>query len=438
MILRNSNESGAIMNREIIRTYANAGIGIILLLIHYNVTNDLFMFLFLMYASFIIFFSKFNNSIIYLLIYSNFMEVIYFSFSGINFYFILLFVFISKTIGITNSYKKRILIYFILFIFSVLISYDSNVTDMIPANLILISSYLCIIMIASNIRRICLAKCILGHSVGLILSSFLGMFSTYIPKLYAVLDHEPIYGLGREFNRFSGISYDTNIYAFFCIVTIALLMVISKSKKYQKICYLFSFILLIFGLATFSKMFIVILTLLIVYYLLFVIKLKPIKLFGLLVILYLCYTTVRSIIGLEYYNVMIARFGVESYDLSDITTNRSILWSNYIKEILSSPKNLFLGVGINHESLGGFASHNTYLQIIYMIGITGFTFFTLFLISFYRLLPKTTNLVIINALPIITLFLSLSSLSMFTNNVFWIILFLSIATLSYKNDLNTN
>lgn len=85
-------------------------------------------------------------------------------------------------------------------------------------------------------------------------------------------------------------------------------------------------------------------------------------------------------------------------DGKPIDPGRLELWKRYIKEIVSSPKNIIFGSGISADILGT-SPHNSYLFIVYQLGIIGtlITFLIFYLI--YKKLLK------FNALTLLSLIL---------------------------------
>ena len=58
-------------------------------------------------------------------------------------------------------------------------------------------------------------------------------------------------------------------------------------------------------------------------------------------------------------------------DLSSLTTGRSELWLDYLRNLMNEPKVFLLGVGLSGGKLYGVSSHNTILQILYQLGLLG-------------------------------------------------------------------
>lgn len=82
-------------------------------------------------------------------------------------------------------------------------------------------------------------------------------------------------------------------------------------------------------------------------------------------------------------DVLATRFSYVQ-DASDFTTGRTELWADYIGELFSNVKMMFLGVGFTNVKLNGRASHNTILQIVFQLGLVGAGFLFWWIRHFLR------------------------------------------------------
>lgn len=60
-----------------------------------------------------------------------------------------------------------------------------------------------------------------------------------------------------------------------------------------------------------------------------------------------------------------------SASLSELTTGRTELWGNYLRELLASPRLLLLGNGYTDRKVLGRASHNSLIQMVFQFGLVG-------------------------------------------------------------------
>jgi hypothetical protein len=142
----------------------------------------------------------------------------------------------------------------------------------------------------------------------------------------------------------------------------------------------------------------------------------------------LVYITLRFI-DIEIFDVFIYRFSQSSNDINSLTTGRNVLWLEYISAIFNDAKVFLIGVGINGKGLSK-AAHNTYLEITYLFGILGMITFILYIWSSIKIV--STKVSAMNITPLVIFLLTLSSLSAFTYNNFWVLICLVGFSLSKR------
>lgn len=102
------------------------------------------------------------------------------------------------------------------------------------------------------------------------------------------------------------------------------------------------------------------------------------------------------------------------------------LWKRYVKDIVSNPKNIIFGRGISADSLG-VPPHNTYIYIIWQLGVIGI------LISSYIFYLIYRNLLKKNVITLLTLIL-VCFICFFEGNVFNYVSIMMITILSCEDD----
>lgn len=176
--------------------------------------------------------------------------------------------------------------------------------------------------------------------------------------------------------RLSGFYGDANFYSVHILVAIAAIFItIRKTEKAIVIALkLISIIgLVYFGMLSVSKMFLLCLVLLgLLWLLCFFFEKRSIVskfkiLFGLMLVLGIAVT---SNIFSQQIDQYLIRFGMVT-DTDSLTTGRSGLVQMYIEYLTSSISNLFLGMGLSMKYVSGSSSHNTFIQIVYQVGIFG-------------------------------------------------------------------
>lgn len=82
-------------------------------------------------------------------------------------------------------------------------------------------------------------------------------------------------------------------------------------------------------------------------------------------------------------DIIATRFS-SATDASGFTTGRTELWANYINELFSDAKVIFLGKGFTNVKLDGRASHNSLLQMVFQLGLVGSIFMISWIKGFFR------------------------------------------------------
>lgn len=72
----------------------------------------------------------------------------------------------------------------------------------------------------------------------------------------------------------------------------------------------------------------------------------------------------------DQWRVIVYRFN-QATSLSSLTTGRTDLWMDYLRAFRDDAKLLILGKGMTNVLVGGKASHNTILQVIFQFGVIG-------------------------------------------------------------------
>ncbi len=225
------------------------------------------------------------------------------------------------------------------------------------------------------------------------MSALLGSCANFIPALDTILRKATVGGI----DRFSGVSWDTNYFALQCCCNVGMLLSLIEQRKTKKIIYICCFlVVLILGITTVSKMYIVGLAVMFVLWL-FASKTKiPLKIGAIILLI------VGIIIG--YYalpetnsiRVLIQRFlnvFTESQGLNQITTGRWNIWSTYMNDWIQSWFTIFFGKGVSYPVLiEGFGCHGFYVETIYQFGLLGSLLFLIaFLFSIFYGKEKVQN-----------------------------------------------
>lgn len=216
--------------------------------------------------------------------------------------------------------------------------------------------------------------CIRFYSIGIILASISSLLFGDSPGISRYVN---VYSDGYLFvgvRRLCGFYADPNFYSAQIVTAFGgLLLVMTETYKKSKINLVLCITILVCGLVSVSKAFLLCVVLVAIAWLFSVLFSHPTKLFSILLALItiagiaLASGALDSII--EQYTI---RFNLSTNSAS-LTTGRTELWTEYMIFLMNSLPNFLLGQGytsvFNSVSMG---SHNTVIQCVYQLGVLGF------------------------------------------------------------------
>lgn len=269
--------------------------------------------------------------------------------------------------------------------------------------------------------------------VSFITSSFYALLLRRSGRLAAIRGAETPAYWGSSAMRFQGLYQDPNYYMYLAIVALALLICLRTKEHIKRIPFLMSAIaVIIFGFATYSKTFAIIVLFLFIAYV--ITQLATGR--------YLYALVLTTIVPLIAYfalsfsgsslSVVLYRFTSAS-NIDELTTGRSALFSIYATRILSTPAATLFGLGFDAPILGK-ATHNLYLEIAYysgLVGLIGFTLYTLLLGVELRMRtsPVRNRLGIVNYLVLAAAMLLFASLHGMFSPSTYVTIYLSLCSL---------
>lgn len=175
-----------------------------------------------------------------------------------------------------------------------------------------------------------------------------------------------------DYIRFSGLYSDPNYYSVNVILALALLAYLFSRRKIRTIPAISLFaIFTVFAIMTASKSAFLMLAMSIF---LFVRALQKAGKFMLSVVLLLVATIVIYLAltnQVTWFETILTRFEKSTEDISSFTTGRTDIWTLYFEYFSEHPVQLLFGCGISSPFLEGFAAHNTYIDILYHLGLVG-------------------------------------------------------------------
>ena len=253
--------------------------------------------------------------------------------------------------------------------------------------------------------------------LGIIISSAIGALRDYLPiiKSFSI---DASYKVGHEeyAQRFVGLNVNPNYYTMDVSVAMGCLVTTMCTQKMKPIYMVLFGVLAIFGLMSVSKSFLIVFALMVVILLLNSLRQGATTFLKISAALILAGVLILTF----------ARESVETYiirlnddanaeSLSAVTTGRGEIWIEYIKTMLKDFKTLFLGAGLGERLEKG--SHNTYIEMVYHIGLIGSALYFFVLKSSVAIKKFPKN--ILYYVPFVIILVRFIGISMFTQDSLW-------------------
>lgn len=251
---------------------------------------------------------------------------------------------------------------------------------------------------------------------GIIISSALGAFRDYLP-IIRTFSMDTAYKVASDeyAARFVGLNVNPNYYTMDVSIAMGCLVTTICTQKTRPIYMILFGVLAAFGLMSVSKSFLIVLAVMIA-----ILWLNSLRQGG-TTFFKLTFSLVAAgalilIFAEEAVNTYVLRLTKDSAgDLSSVTTGRSDIWIAYIKEMLRSFRTLFFGAGLGQILEKG--SHNTYIEMIYYIGLIGSALYFFVLKSSIAIKKFPRN--ILYYIPLLVLLIRFVGISMFMQDSLW-------------------
>ncbi|MBQ2848045.1 MAG: O-antigen ligase family protein [Clostridia bacterium] len=210
-------------------------------------------------------------------------------------------------------------------------------------------------------------------SVGIVLAALsaqqLNMFPT-ISRFIEVLTL-------RDEIRLSGYYGDPNFYSAHITAAIAGIMIlVLKEKHFKKRLFLLSILVLLTysGFISVSKSFAIVTVCMLLFWIMELLFQKEkfsakVMLFLTVIIgvLFILFSTVFS----DLLDMMLNRFFASGTNMSSLTTGRIEIWKSYLDKLSDNPLLLLFGIGYTNDLVNGRAAHNSLIQCVYQLGLSG-------------------------------------------------------------------
>ena len=260
---------------------------------------------------------------------------------------------------------------------------------------------------------------------------------------YGILNFYNLYGTLLANNptiRFKGAAGDSNYFSMYIMISMfcMLFLINKKSSKWSQSIYPLLFLIYgAFGVLSLSRMF-----LLVVSFLMLLMVMKVfINLRDHKKMLYFIITTLLLIAGFFLYfseeihsvlNLFLSRFTDFLEDPNGLTSNRNVIAARYFDFIVADFWSMLVGIGIQEYYIrsGVFLeTHNILLELLVVWGLMGFLIFGIFIAFMFKSSAskrKISETSILGWLPIICMAVSYMSINAMSNESFFILVFFAI------------
>ncbi len=246
--------------------------------------------------------------------------------------------------------------------------------------------YLCtMIILCDNLKPKQYIKAIDYYTEGFAISTVIGLFADSIPAMKRMIHTNLVVVEGKvvDQGRFGSLFGDPNNFTALNCIVIAFILFCHKKLKFRHIALLT--FLVVVGFFTYSKSYILTLAVIVLAY---IIKSGQhiIRNLILLAVVGAVFLAVERIANLQVLDLLLARFrGVESVD--DLTTGRYDLWKQYFEYLFDNVRVLLFGDGFNSRTMR-WASHNTFIEMLFRYGIFGCIFWSYGIFKCYKIVTK--------------------------------------------------
>lgn len=333
-----------------------------------------------------------------------------------------LFTYLSLCVVLILFYKKRFrlhgtkkYIFILSFLTYAFIGVGSNYTIYIK----MITSFLLAIMFTDLIDRTSFPKICILLSLGTVVSGIIGLQKNEWPALktfFSDLNYETINGV--RISRFSALYLDPNYYSILviaCLLSLLIFILLKEINLYIGVSVIAP--LLIFGCLTYSKLFYISLTIIVLAFLLILMKNSRHPVWGIVGMTIICIFAIKIAIGKGIVDNILARF-----DKEDISNNRFYIWSRYLEYILSSARVLLFGEGIGAPYYQMVGPHNTYIEMLYFLGALGSSLYCASISSIIATRKVFFRRSFSNYLMLITFLIEIATLGMlFSNDLIYLV-----------------
>ena len=380
-------------------------------LILFRSLSNTFFYVFAGISLLVILLSASRNAFLYLLFLLPFASILKTNPDNISFFTILFFIALLKQVVSQRSLSGKLLL-LLLLLFAYCLAFSG------VAQLAAIATMVAGILMIYYIGReeVDVNTAILCFSAGICLASVLALFSSSFPIINTFIK-EALMKLGDDnyATRFSGLQGNPNYYTLDATVAISAIIVLQNSGKTHKMQVPFLIILSIFGIMSISKSFLLVWLLLICCWFIVATQ-RGIGNLMKFVFLIILLAAVGYLFAYDSINNYLFRFSEDQGSTLDaVTTGRAHLWKAYWDAFIHNVRTLFLGSGLKTVLDIGKGAHNTYLELLFSMGVVG----TILLLSAIKVSMGKIITKPIMWIPILALAFRLLAIGILTYDNLW-------------------
>lgn len=289
------------------------------------------------------------------------------------FSFVKVLLLYTQEAGIVSiSIPRHILIFGAVFAcYAIIVSMGK---DIIGSITVVTSLILCGILLSDQQNdKIHLRDYLRCFSVGIIIASFIGLFKSSFPRLIPYLSEAMIKENGEYYSRFAGITGNPNHYTLPISIVLAAYCILIIQKKVSFVDIVFISFMVIFGIMSVSKSFLISFVLLILVLLVQLTKYNRKALVFIIFLFILCGFVIYTNQDNEVIRTIIFRLSndVNSGDIDSISTGRTAIWRSYLEYFTDNYTRFLFGSGFGAVYVNGRASHNYFIETVHYLGFVG-------------------------------------------------------------------
>ena len=249
------------------------------------------------------------------------------------------------------------------------------------------------------------------------------------------------FGVGNTDAENFGVNYNANALGMIANLSIAGLLQLIAAKKHNLFDYFMIVVLVMFGVMTMSRAFLICFALIIAMFAVSGVPTLKGKVKRIFLIILMIVLLVMLVVNLmpTVYETFVARFEVE-----DISNGRNDLFMLYLDHITANFKNLMFGIGRQGygdiiENMypdvalgtGTYACHNGTQELLVCWGIPGLVLFVWFIVEMIRKKPIGLKRSLVNYIPLILLLVYVQSGQLITGGASLLALTFAYVSLCY-------